>query len=226
MHNPNHEDNLMSNTMNTLDKFGFCELADLNSLIQAYADAGAHANGKIYADLPKSWHDDGVCIDFNPDSGLVFLINSEYQVLIRTKYGVMMWYTTPHANYEGTLFDLADLVRADLSDSEGYTLPAGAGNWHKEDLLAIYGYLDEDLDALRDTGADLDELYRAKYRIAMAFVKASLTDAPLSQDELDCYSDNELIAHCLPDFGREIADDDFYKYVGFIRQTMLKLNAE
>ena len=206
----------MSNSMNTLDKFGYLELAELNALIQAYANAGTHADGKIYAALPESWEDDGVYPDFSADSGLVFLINSEYQALIRTKYGVMMWYTTPYAGYEGTLFDLAAEVHADLSDSEGYTVPAGAGSWHKDDISAVYAYLDDDLEALRDTGADLDDLYRAKDRIALATIKASLIDAPISQDELDSSSDAELVAHCLADLGREIADDDYDKYIGFI----------
>ena len=209
----------MSNTMNTLDKFGYCDLADLNSLIKAYANAGEHNEGKIYAELPKSWNNNGVYPEFNPDSGLVFLVNEEYQVLIRTKYGVMMWYTTPYANHEGTLFDLAAEVAADLSDDEGYTIPAGAGSWHKDDLLTVYTYLADDLDALRDTEADLEELFRVKDRIALAFVKASLAEDPLSQDELDCFSDAELVSHCLPDLGYEIADDDFYKYVEFVRTT-------
>ena len=207
--------------MNTLDKFGFCELTELNALIQAYALAGAHNDGKIYAELPESWNDDGVYPDFNADSGLVFLVNSEHQSLIKTKYGIMMWYTTPHAGYEGTLFDLTDLVNADLSDDEGYTLPAGAGSWHKDDLSAVYTYLEDDIEALRDTGADLEDLYRAKCRIAVALIKARLADDPLGQAELDSYSDNELINHCLSDhLGREITDDaDFYKYVDFIRTT-------
>ena len=208
----------MSNTMNTLDKFGYCELEGLNALIKAYANAGEHAEGKIYAALPKSWNNAGVYADYNPDSGLVFLVNDEYQVIIRTKYGVMMWYSTPYANHEGTLFDLAAEVSDDLSDDEGYTLPAGAGSWSKDDLLTVYGYLNEDLEALRDTGADLEELFRVKDRIALSLIKASLIDAPLSQDELDCFSDEELINHCLPDFG-EITDEDFYKYVGFIMNS-------
>ena len=208
----------MSNSMNTLEKFGYCELEGLNALIKAYANAGEHAEGKIYAELPKSWNNNGVYPEFNPDSGLVFLVNEEYQVLIRTKYGVMMWYSTPHANREGTLFDLAAEVAADLSDDEGYTIPAGEGTWNKDDLRAVYSYLDDDIESLNDTGADLEELYRVKYRIVMSFVKASLTAAPLSQDALDCYSDNELIAHCLPDF--EITDEaDYEKYVGFIITT-------
>ena len=121
--------------VNTLDKFGFCELTELNALIRAYALAGAHNDGKIYAELPESWNDD--------------------------------------------------------------------------------------IEALRDTGADLEDLYRAKCRIAVALIKARLADDPLGQAELDSYSDNELINHCLSDLGREITDDaDFYKYVGFIRTTI------
>ena len=207
--------------VNTLDKFGYCELEGLNALIQAYANAGSHANGKLYAHLPASWNDTGVYPDFSADhGGLVFLVNQEHQALINTKYGVMMYYTTPYAGYEGTLFDLAEQVNADLSNDEGYTIPAGAGSWHKDDLGAIYAHLDDDIEALRDTGADLDDLYRAKARIALAFVKASLADAPLGRAELDTYSDNELIRHCLADLGREITDDaDFYKYVDFILTT-------
>ena len=217
----------MSNSiqpMNTLDKFAEAELADLNALIQAYALAGAHNDGKIYAELPKSWNDGSVYPDFNADSGLVFLVNSDCQALIKTKYGVMMWYTTPHAKHEGTLFDLADAVNNDLSDDEGYTLPAGAGSWHKDDLSAVYAYLEDDIEALRDTDfgvKGLEDLYRAKARIAVACIKARLADDPLGQAELDSYSDNELINHCLSDhLGREITDDaDFYKYVDFIRTT-------
>ena len=77
---PNHKDNLMNNSiqpMNTLDKYGYRELAELNALIQAYANAGTRDNGKIYAYLPESWYDDGVHPDFNASSGLVFLANSE-----------------------------------------------------------------------------------------------------------------------------------------------------
>lgn len=204
--------------MNTLDKFGYRELTELNALIQAYANAGTHDDGKVYAYLPESWHDDGVYPDFNANSGQVFLTNSEYQALVKTEYGLMMRYNTPYKGFEGTLFDLADEVNDDLSDSEGNTTPAGAGNWHKDDLNAVYGYLDDDIVTLRDTGADLTDLYRAKDRIVEAFVLASLHAQPFNQAELDYYSDDELINRCLSDFEREIADeDDFDKYAEFIR---------
>ena len=204
----------------TLDKFGYRELAELNALIQAYANAGTRDNGKIYAELPASWYDNGIHPDFNPNSGLVFLANSEYQALVLTEYGVMEWYNTSYAGHEGTLFELADAVNDDLSDSEGNTTPAGAGNWHKDDLNAVYGYLDDDIVALRDTGADLTDLYRAKDHIVEAFARASLHDQPFGQAELDHYSDDELMTHCLSDFEHEIADeDDFGKYAEFIRTT-------
>ena len=206
--------------MNTLDEFGYRELAELNALIQAYANAGAHDNGKIYAELPATWYDNGVYPDFNPNSGLVFLTNSDYQTLVNTEYGLMMWYNTPYNGHEGIIFDLAEAVMHDLTDKDGNTAPAGVGNWCKDDLNAVYAYLDSDIVALRNTGADLTDLYRAKDRIVEAFVLASLHYQPFNQAELDYYSDEELITRCLSGFSREITDeDDFDKYAEFIRTT-------
>ena len=223
--------------MNTLDKFGYRELAELNKLIHAYANAGNYitdpvdtSKGKIYAELPESWYDNGVYPDFNPDSGMVFLSNSDYQTLVNTEYGLMMWYNTPYNGHEGTLFDLAEAITHDLTDKDGNTTPAGAGNWHKDDLNAVYFYFDSDIVALRDTGADLTDLYRAKDRIVEAFVLASLHYQPFNQAELDHYSDEELITRCLSGFDHDIADeDDLDKYAEFIRTTakaMLQLDAE
>ena len=216
--------------MNTLDDFGYRELAELNKLSHAYANAGTHDNGKIYANLPDSWYNADVYPDFNPDSGMVFLSNSAYQTLVNTEYGVMQWYNTPYKGFEGTLFDLAEAVTHDLTDKDGNTTPAGAGNWHKDDLNEVYAYLNQDLVALRDTGADLTDLYRTKDRIAEAIMLDALHDQPFNQAELDHYSDEELITRCLSGFSHEIADeDDFDKYADFIRTTakaMLQLDAE
>ena len=206
--------------MNTLDEFGYRELAELNKLIHAYANAGTHDNGKIYAELPKSWYDNGVYPDFNPNSGLVILTNSDYQALVNTEYGVMQWYNTPYNGHEGTLFDLAEAITHDLTDKDGNTTPTGAGNWHKDDLNAVYFYFDSDIVALRDTGADLTDLYRTKDRIAEAIMLDALHDQPFNQAELDHYSDEELITRCLSGFDHEIADeDDLDKYAEFIRTT-------
>lgn len=207
--------------MNTLDRFGGRELAKLNKLIHAYANSGRTIDGKRYAELPATWYDDGVYPDFNANSGSVFLTNSEYQALVNTEYGLMTYYNTPYGGHEGTLFDLADEVNDDLSDNEGNTTLAGADKWHKDDLNAVFGYLDADIAALRGTGADLTYLYRVKDRIVEAFILMSLTDDPLNQAELGDYSDAELIDRCLFDFEHVITDDgDYAKYVGFIRSTI------
>lgn len=205
--------------MNTLDKFGYRELAELNALIQAYANAGTYDNGKIYAYLPESWHDDGVYPDFNANSGLVFLTNSEYQVLVNTEYGLMMYYNTPYGGHEGTLFDLADEVNDDLSDNEGNTTPAGAGRWHIDDLNEVYGYINKSLKDFDDED-NIAYLCKVKDRIVKAFILAELTNDPLTQDELDQYSDAELIDRCLFDFDYKIKDaSDFRRYVVFVRST-------
>ena len=72
--------------------------------------------------------------------------------------------------------DLAEIVTHDLTDKDGNTTTAGAGNWRKDDLNAVYAYLNSDLVALRDTGADLTGIYRAKERIAQTFILDALPD--------------------------------------------------
>ena len=109
--------------MMTLDRFGYRELAELNKLIHAYMNNGSTADGKCYAELPATWYDDGVYPDFNPNSGMVFLSNSDYQALVLTEYGVMQWYNTGYNGYEGTLFDLAEKVIFDLTTKDGEPLP-------------------------------------------------------------------------------------------------------
>ena len=100
--------------------------------------------------------------------------------------------TQPTPNHEDNLMDkftqlmnalddfgyreLTEAVMHDLTDKDGNTIPAGAGNWCKDDLNAVYAYLDEDLVALRNTGADLTDIYRAKERIAQAFILDALPD--------------------------------------------------
>lgn len=58
--------------MNTLDKFGYRELNELQKLLFAYMNNGSWNNGKWYADLPSTWEDNGVYPEFNANSGLVF----------------------------------------------------------------------------------------------------------------------------------------------------------
>ncbi len=94
-----------SNPMTTLDGFGTYELLDASRLLKAYADAGSGGDAN---DLPASWENEGVYLDFNPESGSVFLVNYNYDVLILdVDYGLCKWYYSPYYGQEGTLPELA-----------------------------------------------------------------------------------------------------------------------
>lgn len=94
-----------SNPMTTLDQFGTYELLDASHLLNAYADAGSGGDAN---DLPASWENEGVYLDFNPESGSVFLVNYNYDVLILdANHGLCKWYYSPYYGQEGTLPDLA-----------------------------------------------------------------------------------------------------------------------
>lgn len=222
---------------NFIDQFGKRELSELNRLIHAYNNMGEQINDRIFSYLPESWQDEGVYANLDRKRGLVFLTNDAHQVLINSRYGVLLWYGTPYRGFEGTLFDLAPLANADLSDGEGNTLKAGTGAWHKDDLNALYSYLDDDSEALQFTGADLAPLYECKNRIVNAFILSNI-DAVFAdfKDDHDNWhvliSDShwhktplaiEFMADCLHDFDREITGEhNRERYAEFIRFELLK----
>ena len=175
--------------MMTLDCFGYRELEELNKLIHAYMHSGSVADGKRYAELPATWCDDGVYPDFNPNSDMVFLTNSDYQVLVLTEYGVVQWYTTDYG-HKGTLFDLADNIIYALATKDGEPLPYGGTVWHKDDLNEVYGWLDVCISDLADTEADPADLYKAKELIAYSFILERLPDA--ATDFKEDYDDWDL----------------------------------
>lgn len=156
--------------MVTLDRFGYYKLAELNKLIHAYASAGEIVDGKCYADLPTTWYDDGVYPNFDPDSGVVFLSNSDYQILVLTEYGVMQRYTTGYNRYAGTLIDLAEKVIYDLTTKDGEPLLYKDTIWHEDDLNEVYGWLNVCTSDFTNTAADTAGLYKAKELIAQAFI--------------------------------------------------------
>lgn len=124
------------NLISTLDNFGTDELLDASHLLNAYADAGQGTNNA----LPDSWEDEGVYLDFNPESGSVFLINYNYDVLILdANHGLCKWYYSPYYGQEGTLPDLA--VR--LLEGEYKTD-------HAEDLEYLRDALRDDADAFSE----------------------------------------------------------------------------
>jgi hypothetical protein len=88
----------MSNNTQDLSKFGYRELAMGADLLRA-----------ILRDLPDDFEDDGITVEFNPNSGEVFLTNSGYQVAVLDKRGELeSFYSTPYEGLEGTWAELVE----------------------------------------------------------------------------------------------------------------------
>lgn len=138
--------------MFNLANFGEREMELAADLLRSYARAGQHRDGKQYNALPESWCDDGVQLAFNPNSGMVFLTDKEYQVLVDTIDGVAMWYFTPYYGVEGTLEEVAEMFIDDVTDADGKMLPPWEwGNWLTDDYCDAR-YL---LDAIRNDASAL-----------------------------------------------------------------------
>lgn len=71
--------------------------------------------------LPDNFYDEGVKFAFNKNSGYVFLVNDEYQVLMMNDGKLELYYTSPYEGYEGFINDLFDDY---MSDTDA---------WHIED---------------------------------------------------------------------------------------------
>lgn len=89
--------------MTTLDRFGAYELALAADLLRAYADAGEGISNA----LPASFDDEGVYIDFNTQSGSVFLTNGYDALVLDDEHGLCKWYFSPYYGQEGILPELA-----------------------------------------------------------------------------------------------------------------------
>ena len=84
-------------TLANLENFGSREIEEAADLMQEYA------NGNI----PDWFYNDGVTVEFNPNSGMVFLTNSDYQVLIMGDSGNLVgFHFLGYHGYEGTAEDL------------------------------------------------------------------------------------------------------------------------
>ena len=125
------------NLISTLDQFGTYELLDASRLLKAYADAG---NGGGANDLPNSWEDEGVYLDFNPESGSVFLVNYNYDTLVLdADHGLCKWYYSPYYGQEGTLPELAiRLLEGDYKTDQA------------EDVAYLRDALRDDADAFSE----------------------------------------------------------------------------
>lgn len=87
--------------MNTrkLENFGYRELDLARELLNAMIDEG----------LPEGFDPDGVTIEFNPDSGYVFLVNNEFQVAMMNGDSLEIYHNLPYSGIEGFRDELAEL---------------------------------------------------------------------------------------------------------------------
>ena len=82
----------MNYRLENMDHFGMREIEMAADLMKAYANGGA----------PDSFYDDGVTVEFNPQSGKVFLVNSDFQVLTIDGNGRLYeMYSRGYAGKEG-----------------------------------------------------------------------------------------------------------------------------
>ena len=96
--------------MNTTDlkDFGYRELDMAKELIQAMEDQG----------LPEDFYDNEVTIMFNPDSGCVFLTNSEYEVAMLNGDDLESFYNLPYSGEEGFKSDFQDRDRDEFTQDD------------------------------------------------------------------------------------------------------------
>lgn len=77
-----------------MSRFGYIELKEAARLLNAYIEA------------KKDILNDGVAIEFNPNSGNVFLVDEDYNVAMMNGDNLETWYTCPHCGYEGVFEDM------------------------------------------------------------------------------------------------------------------------
>lgn len=84
-------------TLANLENFGNWEIEQAADLMREYANGNA----------PDWFSNDGVTVEFNPNSGMVFLTNSDYQVLIMgDDENLIGFHFLGYHGYEGTAEDL------------------------------------------------------------------------------------------------------------------------
>ena len=83
----------MNNTQD-LSKFGYIELDEAGTLLKAYADN------------PNVLEGSNINVEFNPNSGNVFLVDEDYNVAMMNGDDLELWYSCPICGHEGFLEDM------------------------------------------------------------------------------------------------------------------------
>lgn len=100
----------MSENTRDLSKFGYRELDMAGDLLKAIK------NG-----LPEDFDDQGIAVEFNPNSGNVFLVNEDFQVaMVDDEGNLYSFYSTPYAGLEGSFEDLAEEYKDMHTEDQEY----------------------------------------------------------------------------------------------------------
>lgn len=83
----------MNNTQD-LSEFGYIELDEAGTLLKAYADNPYVLNGS------------NINVEFNPNSGNVFLVDGDYNVAMMNGDNLELFYSCPICGHEGFLEDM------------------------------------------------------------------------------------------------------------------------
>ena len=133
---------MTENTRNLAD-FGYRELGILRDILTAWIDGSG---------LPDDFYGDEVVPEFNPNSGEVFLTNSDGQVAVLAGDELVSFYILSNSGHEGTFEDLVDEVLNDYWDlDDGYELDDLA------DLIDIAKSIDADASIIEQLQAKYDE---------------------------------------------------------------------
>jgi len=84
----------MEQNTNDLSDFGYVELKEAAKLLTAYCEDTSILDG------------DGVKVEFNPNSGCVFLVDEDCNVAMLNGDKLELWYSCPYCGHEGFLEDM------------------------------------------------------------------------------------------------------------------------
>jgi len=87
----------MANTRD-LSKFGYVELSEAAKLLVAYCDPQQHTD----------FLDEDIAIEFNPNSGSVFLVDQDYNVGMMNGENLEQWINCPECGTEGFLDEMIE----------------------------------------------------------------------------------------------------------------------
>lgn len=104
----------MEHNTQDLSKFGYIELREAARLLTAYCDGSQD----------HDFLEDGIAIEFNPNSGSVFLVDEEFNVGMMNGDKLEQWLNCSECGNEGFLEDMKEYAE-DSECCKQYLIDAG-----------------------------------------------------------------------------------------------------